>query len=281
MGGGAAQAWCEELLAPNVQAEGELEIPEAAVEGAQGEEEATIDGEDGEVRQECEPMRRAPRPYQPTPMEIEEHNETHYPYRSWCIFCQLAKATGEQRGHGLTESKIPIVALDYFFITESGDLCRREGLEKFGYKVNEDGDETITEARRAGKLVKGIFVKCLKFKAVWAHIVPMKGLDEDGYVVDLVTKDISWFGHTRVIVKSDNEPALVKLVEASLVALRVTNEKLTTVTTENSPEYDSQGNGAVGLHSQHASPVQSRAPMPGSQNREEAPHHACSDDLDG
>ena len=37
----------------------------------------------------------------------------------------------------------------------------------------------------------------------------------------------------------------MKLVEASLVALRVTNEKLTTVTTENSPEYDSQGNGAV------------------------------------
>ena len=135
-------------------------------------------------------MRRAPRPHQPTPREIEDHNETHYPPRTWCKFCVEGKSLGEQRGHGRTESSIPIVACDYFYITAGGELHRRDGLEKLGYAKGAEGEALIAEHRKDGKLVKCILTKCLKFKVVWAHVIPVKGIDEDGFVVDLVTQDI-------------------------------------------------------------------------------------------
>ena len=204
-----------------------------------------INEEDDTQREDCEPMRRAPRPYQPTPREVEDHNETHYPPRSWCKFCVRGKSLGQQRGHGLRESDVPIVACDYFYITAAGELGGRSDLEKLGYMAGAEGDVKILEDRRSGQLVKCILTKCFKFKVIWAHVIPVKGMDEDGFVVDLVTSDISWLGHTRVIVKSDNEPALVKLVDGALVALRVKDTQLEPASKEHSPEYDSQANGGV------------------------------------
>jgi len=170
-------------------------VPFEGAEGEQEAERAEIDGEDDPRDEDCEPMRRAPRPYQPTPKEIEDHNETHYPPRTWCKFCIEGKSLGEQRGHGLTESSVPIVACDYFYITAGGEVHRREGLVVLGYAKGAEGDAMITEHRRDGRLVKCILTKCLKFKVVWAHVIPVKGIDEDGFVVDLVTQDICWIGH--------------------------------------------------------------------------------------
>jgi hypothetical protein len=82
MGSGHERAWCSALVAPTVEAEGEQEASEAGVEGEQAGEEANVEDEAEIQCDECEPMRRAPRPYQPTLKEVELHNETHYPYRS-------------------------------------------------------------------------------------------------------------------------------------------------------------------------------------------------------
>ena len=46
---------------------------------------------------------------------------------------------------------------------------------------------------------------------MFAHAIPVKGDDEDHYVADLVASDVSFMGHTKVIIKPDNEPALRKL----------------------------------------------------------------------
>ena len=125
----------------------------------QGEngEEATI-REDDVVCEDVQPMRRAPRPYQPTRQEVEDHNETHYPYRSWCKFCNEGKGTGEQhgRGRGSVGSSIPIIAVDYFYITAGGDVHKKADLEKLGYASGADGDAKLFEHRKEGSIVKCI-----------------------------------------------------------------------------------------------------------------------------
>ena len=40
----------------------------------------------------------------------------------------------------------------------------------------------------------------------------LKGDDEEGYVVDALFKDFEWIGHTNVIFKADDEPAVQAVV---------------------------------------------------------------------
>ena len=51
-----------------------------------------------------------------------------------------------------------------------------------------------------------------------------------------------WLGYAKVLVKSDNEPAIVKWLKESLAALKV--EGLD-VSEGRPPPYDSQANGAI------------------------------------
>ena len=38
--------------------------------------------------------------YKPSPKEVEEHNVTHMPFRSWCPFCVKGKAKDESQKRG-------------------------------------------------------------------------------------------------------------------------------------------------------------------------------------
>ena len=51
--------------------------------------------------------------------------------------------------------------------------------------------------------------------------MPKKGVDQDGYVIKIVTHDILCLGLSRVIVKSDNGPAIVHMIEEALKAPKV------------------------------------------------------------
>jgi hypothetical protein len=75
--------------------------------------------------------------------------------------------------------------------------------------------------------------------------VPRKGADEEDFVADLVVKAISWMGHTELILKGDNEPALQALISRTLELVRIKVDRVTTVSTETPPTYDSQSNGGV------------------------------------
>ena len=37
-------------------------------------------------------------------------------------------------------------------------------------------------------------------------------MDMDCYAVERLARDVQWLGHTRVIIKSDNEKAILKLL---------------------------------------------------------------------
>ena len=73
--------------------------------------------------------------------------------------------------------KIPIVGFDYIFIGKRRVYRKGEGFV--------DGD-------KLDNVLKVLVVRCYKSKALFAHAVPQKGIDEKHYVVDCVTQDILW-----------------------------------------------------------------------------------------
>ncbi len=71
-----------------------------------------------EESDETEPLKMSPDPGQPTEKQLEEHRARgHVPYRTWCKWCNMGRGRGHQHRAG-TASTIPLIGLDYFFITE-------------------------------------------------------------------------------------------------------------------------------------------------------------------
>ena len=186
-----------------------------------GGEEVIEDGEEFKCA-ECgvEPLRIAPSPILPSAAEVEEHRVTHIPYRSWCRECVEGKALGEHRGHGRPHHHakvIPVVGMDYFYATSKGVLFREE-LE---FTLDSDGEKKLLQARKDGTTVKCLMVRCSQTKASFVHVVPVKGVDEDRHVVKLICSDIEWLGHVKLILKCDNEPAIRKILEETLIDLKL------------------------------------------------------------
>ena len=59
--------------------------------------------------------------------------------------------------------------------------------------------------------------------------------------MDSIVDDVKWLGYTKIMLKSDNEKAILKLLTESLRELRI--EGLDEVQSENPLEYDPQSNG--------------------------------------
>ena len=53
------------------------------------------------------------------------------------------------------------------------------------------------------------------------HVVPSKVSSMDKFAAERIVEDIVYLGHTRVILRSDNEPALLLLFHDALKGLRV------------------------------------------------------------
>ena len=178
----------------------------------------------------------------PSASEVEEHRKTHIPYRSWCPECVMGRGLGEQRRcHAHLHHAIPRVGIDYWYIT-SGGLKTYDELE---YGESDEGKAKFAEDRKKGIVVKCLIVRCHESKAVFAHVVPCKGSDEDKYAVDLVCSDVAWMGHTKLLLKSDNEKALLTLVKQALRAIRCNVDAVDKVSDEQSQEYESASNGGT------------------------------------
>ena len=61
--------------------------------------------------------------------------------------------------------------------------------------------------------------------------------------MEQICDDIVWLGHAKVIIRSDNEPAIVQLVTEALKVLKVSG--LDQASAEGSVPYDPQTNGAA------------------------------------
>ena len=186
--------------------------------------------EEGEViesEQEHEIAKTHPSPDLPTQSEIDDHNIDHIPYRSWCRAC--VEGRGREQGHhsvDYTSRKVPTIGFDYLFLSRRGVFSRKDWVQ--------ESDE---------KYLKILVVKDFKSKAVFAHAVQRKGVDDTRFAVDALVSDIEWLGYSRIILWSDNEPAIKNLLSETLRALKVQN--MEQVCEEHPPQYDSQANGAI------------------------------------
>jgi hypothetical protein len=150
------------------------------------EEEETQDEEEVEEGQEpnmiCKPCR-------PSQEEVDKHNETHIPFRSWCEIC--VKARGVEAAHKLQEKgprDTPRVRIDYRYFKE--------------------GYITGVEESGTGRPILGI--KDDESKWLAAHQVERKG-DYAYAVVALLREIEKILGYKRIILSSDQEGSILNL----------------------------------------------------------------------
>ena len=184
---------------------------------------------DDDCQVEKAERRILPCPSEPTPSHIEDHRaEGHIPYRSWCSECVRARGTGEQHRRRKDRREICVFSFDYLHLDKTGiPVAKRAVLE--GAEV----DLTILVAKDS------------LGKAVFAHVVPQKGVDPEHYAVDALIEDIKWLGYTALSLRSDNEPAILKLLRHALTESRIHVEQLERIQEEHPVDYDHAGNGEV------------------------------------
>jgi thiol-disulfide isomerase/thioredoxin len=182
--------------------------------------------------------RIACRPCMPTQDEVERHNATHVPFRSWCPYCVAGKAKAnphykrvESRG-----ANDNVVSIDYAFI---GDKTVPEQEDEVEDEVTVGPDAQLTGDHRDSKgNLKVLVSRDRRSGYVCANVVPQKG--DHPYVVHRVGYDLSnIMGYKRVVLKSDQEPAIKKLKAA------VRREYSLEIPEEQSAVGDSQSNGEV------------------------------------
>ena len=126
----------------------------------------------------------------------------------------------------MDERACPIVSFDYCFICDQGVVCSHEEFAAAGEGA-----------------AKVLVVPGRRSKAVFADVVPSKGVGERGFAIDALFDDIRWLRYSQVTLKSDSEAAVVKLLSESL--REFTLQVLENMLEEHSPEYDTQADGSV------------------------------------
>ena len=185
---------------------------EATGSGAGGHEDAEEEDEVIEL-EEAGAVRPAKSPLAPTRAEREAHEATHLPFRSWCAACVAGRRDNPPHSKMPEEEHfVPEVLMDYAFV--------RRGDEK----------ETITI----------LVVKDRGTRAIRAAVLRQKGiaLDESA---ECAVDFIKGFGYKgRVLLKTDNEPALISL--RAEVARRLEENAAAPIAP---PAHEHQSNGAV------------------------------------
>ena len=195
---------------------------DSAVDGGHGRGDV-IDAQEPE---EIQPRKDLKAPDMPSKAEVAQHRANgHLPYRNWCPDC--VEAFGREWPHSAHAMGrlIPLISCDYLFVTQKGVFSKSE--------LSEDEREDA---------LKVLVAYCSATGSMFAHAVPSKGVDEEGYIVEQLKQDVLWLGHSKVIVRSDNEPALLQVVATTLTALKVAG---VASSDEGSVPYDPQTNGAA------------------------------------
>ena len=185
--------------------------------------------------QEGRTIRVMKNPKEPTQAEVDQHNVSHCPFRSWCKVCVMGQSVtkGHFKRREDEESQVPTVSLDYMFMTEGSE---QEKEEKGGM---ESGMPILVILDHETDMC-------------FAAVVPEKGVH--AYAVIRASNDIALTGHTSLILKSDNEPAIMALKNAvkaessqqiTTTAVAARRQRSSKMIGEESAAYDSASNGKV------------------------------------
>ena len=166
----------------------------------------------GQIDEESGVRPRRHRSLGPSSEERRAHEVNHLPFRSWCSTCMAGRGVAAQHRHrrAAEDINVPSVSFDYCFLRNEaqGACCV----------------VLVGRDRQSGALL--------------AHAAPAKGSSTE-WAVQQVVKDLKKFGHYgKVILKSDQEPAITTFLEEVAKA----REGAQTIL-EHSPVGDSQSNG--------------------------------------
>ena len=108
--------------------------------------------------------------------------------------------------------------------------------------------------------VKILVAREIVTRCTFAHVVKCKGVDDDRFSVDCLVRDVEWMGFARLMLRSDDEPAIVALLREALKSISVDVPAIEQIAEEHPPEHDPQANGAVenAVPSRSASAIGSR-----------------------
>lgn len=179
-------------------------------------EEIESDEQNDELEEEeCDfkPSKGITAPHRPSRREIEEHMRTHVPFKAWCPHCVRGKAKSRphfRSNNSDREAQVPVIAIDYMY-------------------MNEDDEESDSNTI--------VVLKDRSNGTRYADTLPAKG--RDAYSVERLDRNLRSLGHSRIILKTDQEPAIEALKET--VRERLTIE----IIPEQSPKYESASNGMI------------------------------------
>ncbi len=176
----------------------------------------TEDEVQGERVSEEVQVRVKKNPVLPSEKQVEEHYASnHVLFRSWCKACIMGKGVNSAhfKSNKEEEQEVSTVSVDYGFMTNDDEKDSEAGYMPIVVMVD----------RNTGKLN--------------ANVVPSEGVNP--YAVKRVAQNIRLLGYSKLVLKCDQEPAMVALRDA------VKRELETVVVPEESPVGESQSNGEV------------------------------------
>ena len=126
-------------------------------------------------------------PLKPSAQEVDEHNVTHLPYRSWCNHCVRGRgrALAHQRVREDADDKArrrPRVSMDYFYL-----------------------------GRREEECLPLLAILEEKSQRTFSVAMPCKGVTDHQYPVTIVVKLLRCLGLQDAVLKTDTERSLVAL----------------------------------------------------------------------
>ena len=174
-------------------------------------------------------------PSAPSRQEALEHACTHVPYRSWCPHCVAGKAKSKkhQSSGQMAESEVPVVAMDYAFMSDKTE--QESGVEN-GDDAESENEIKILVARDARSRV------CLTLP------VPQKGVDPQEWSVRQCLKFLDFLGYKKLMLHTDQEAAL----KAILAKLQLYRGEDVQLMAEHTPVGESKSNGFIARTNQTA-----------------------------
>ena len=182
------------------------EEPEDAAVVPDEPEGADVDGEvaQGEVQPGEEEAGEAPRclpcPGAPSAAERLAHELVHWPYRPWCEWCVRGRAVGPNSKKvpaANRESSVPRALLDYAYLQDE--------------VIEDDGEFSTSDVVKLSMTILIMFETLCE--SVWVYAVQAKGFASDVWLPRKLANDLATVGvgNTRIIVKTDTEPAIIDL----------------------------------------------------------------------
>ena len=173
----------EELCPVEGEALGKGEVDE------ENEENGDSESQLQEFKKDDEPGARVPvriaDPRLPSADEIEQHNMTHLPYRSWCPHCIRGKGKTMEHRRAARDKSMREIHVDYCFMGMKGDV--------------------------ATKCI--VVAKDYDTKNLMVSVVPVKGTSHEfpAKRICAFIRELGLEGHD-VVLRSDQEPALQDLL---------------------------------------------------------------------